>query len=77
LEEDVPPDYTVWHPKLGMSPKPHYQRRQIPKRLAEAGVVDAFDPETDPRTEKEMTYLMGARRLYDCGKKRWKWTPVA
>lgn len=74
LEEDVPPDYTIWHPKLGILPKPHYQRRQIPKRLKEVGVDDAFNPETDPRTEREMTYLMGARRLYDCGKKRWKWT---
>jgi len=37
-------------------------------------VDEVFDPKTDPRTEAEMTYLMGARRIYDCGKKRWVWT---
>lgn len=75
LDAEVAPDYTVWHPKLGILPKPHYQRRQIPNRLAAVGSTEVFDPATDPRTEKEMTYLMGARRLYDCGKKRWVWTP--
>jgi hypothetical protein len=74
LEADVPADYQVWSMKLGLRPKPHYQRRTLPKRLDEHGVVDAFDPASDPRTEAEMTYLMGARRIYDCGKKRWVWT---
>jgi hypothetical protein len=74
LEEDVAPDYQVWSPKLGLRPKPHYQRRVLPKRLAEHGVDEVFDPATDRRTEAEMTYLMGARRIYDCGKKRWLWT---
>lgn len=74
LEEDVVPDYQVWSPKLGLRPKPHYQRRVLPKRLAEHGLADSFDPQTDPRTEAEMTYLMGARRIYDCGKRRWLWT---
>jgi hypothetical protein len=74
LEAELPADYQVWSPKLGLRPKPHYQRRVLPKRLQEHGVVDAFDPETDPRTETEMTYLMGAGKLYDCGKKRWVWT---
>ena len=74
LEEDVAPDYQVWSPKLGLRPKPHYQRRVLPKRLAEHGVDEPFDPATDRRTEAEMTYLMGARRIYDCGKKRWLWT---
>lgn len=74
LEEDVVPDYQVWSPKLGLRPKPHYQRRVLPKRLAEHGVDEPFDPATDRRTEAEMTYLMGARRIYDCGKKRWLWT---
>lgn len=74
LEEDVAPDYQVWSQKLGLRPKPHYQRRVLPKRLEEHGVEEVFDPETDPRTEAEMTYLMGARRIYDCGKKRWQWT---
>ena len=71
LEEDVAPDYQVWSQKLGLRPKSHYQRRQLPKRLGEHGVTDAFNPDTDPRTETEMTYLMGAQRIFDCGKKRW------
>lgn len=74
LEAEVTEDYQVWSPKIGMRPKSHYQRRQLPKRLQEHGISEVFDPETDPRTEAEMTYLMGARRLYDCGKKRWLWT---
>ena len=77
LAEEVPEDYVVWSPKIGVRPKPHYQRRLLPKRLEEHGRAEPFDPETDPRTEAEMTYLMGARRLYDCGKKRWLWTRPA
>lgn len=75
LEDNVAPDYQVWSPKLGLRPKPHYQRRSLSKRLADHGIDDVFDPETDPRTEREMVYLMGAARIYDCGKKRWVWTP--
>lgn len=74
LDAEVVPDYQVWSPKLGLRPKPHYQRRHIAARLAEHGVSEVFDPATDARTEAEMTYLMGARRVYDCGKKRWVWT---
>jgi hypothetical protein len=37
-------------------------------------VEGAFNPETDARTEAEMTYLMGCRRVYDCGKRKWLWT---
>lgn len=73
LEAEVAPDYTVFHPKTGLLPKPHWQRRVIPKRLEQVGVDAQFDPKTDPRTEKEMTYLAGAGRIYDCGKKRWVW----
>lgn len=73
LEEELGPDYMVYHPKFGLLPKSHYQRRMIPKRLEELGINEKFDPKTDPRTEAEMTYFMGARRLYDCGKKRWSW----
>jgi len=73
LEADVAPDYTVWSPKLGIMPKPHYQRRALPKRLQEHGVIEVFDPENDPRTEAEITYLMKCGRIYDCGKKRWVW----
>jgi hypothetical protein len=75
MEEEVPEDYVVWSPKLGILPKSHYQRRVLPQRLREHGLDEAFDPATDPRTEAEMTYLMGAQRLFDCGKKRWVWTP--
>ena len=75
LEGETSPDYQVWSPKLGLRPKSHYQRRLLPVRLKEHDVDDVFDPETDPRTEAEMTYLMGCRRLYDCGKRRWIWTP--
>lgn len=74
LEADIAPDYQVWSPKIGLRPKPHYQRRNIPKRLQEHGSVSEFDPATDARTEREMTYLMGCGRIYDCGKKRWVWT---
>jgi hypothetical protein len=73
LEEELGPDYMVWSPKNGLWSKNHYQRRLIPKRLVGHGVEDTFDPKTDPRTEAEMTYLMGCRRIYDCGKKRWVW----
>lgn len=75
LEAEVVPDYQVWSPKTGLRPKPHYQRRLLPARLKEHGVDELFDPKTDARTEAEVTYLMGARRIYDCGKKRWVWTP--
>lgn len=73
LEADVAPDYQVWSPKLGLSPKPHYQRRQLQKRLQEHEMTDSYVHETDPRTEAQMTYLMKAGRIYDCGKKRWVW----
>jgi len=76
LEAELPPDYQVWSPKFGLRPKTLYQRRNIPARLAEHGVGEVFDPEIDPRSESEMTFLMGCRRLYDCGKKRWVWRPV-
>lgn len=74
LEADVKADYSVWSPKVGIQPKPHYQRRMIPKRLLEHSKEDIFDPATDLRTEAQMTYLMGCGRIYDCGKKRWVWT---
>jgi hypothetical protein len=77
LEAEVQPDYQVWSPKIGLRPKPHYQRRVLQKRLEEHGVEELFNPAQDKRTEAEMTYLMGARRIYDCGKKRWLWTAPA
>lgn len=77
LEEETAPDYQVWSPKLGLRPKSHYQRRNLAARLKEHNVDTPFDAETDPRTEAEITYSMGCRRLYDCGKKRWVWKPCA
>lgn len=65
------PDYSVYHPKLGTLPKSAWQRRNLPSIAAKLGVELEFDPETDPRTERGITYLLGGRRLYDCGKKRW------
>jgi len=76
LENEITVDYQVWSQKIGIRPKAHYQRRDIPKRLLEHGCTDTYNPETDTRTEKEMTYLMGARRIYDCGKKKWLWSVV-
>lgn len=76
MEEEIRPDYQVWSPRIGLHPKTHYQRRNIPQRLLDHGLDEVFDPETDPRSEADMTYLMGARRIYDCGKKRWVWRPL-
>ena len=73
MEEEVKPDYQIWSMKKGLAPKSNYQRRNIPVRLKEHGSNDEYDPKTDTRTEREMTYSMGARRIYDCGKKRWVW----
>lgn len=73
LAENMAPDYQVWSPKIGLKSKASYQRRNIQARLDDHGVVDTFDARTDSRTESEMTYLMGGRRIFDCGKKRWEW----
>jgi len=73
LERELAPDYAVWSPKLGLLPKTQYQRKFIQKRLEEHGLTDIFNADTDPRTESDMTYLMGARRIFDCGKRRWVW----
>ncbi len=74
LDGELPPDYQVWSPKLGLMTKDKYQRRLLPKRLVEHGIVDQFDPASDPRSEADMTYAMGCRRIFDCGKRRWLWT---
>lgn len=75
LEEVTEPDYQVYHQKIGLLPKSAWQRKSIPKRIKEIGSDEVFDPETDPRTEREMTFLLGAQRVFDCGKKRWTFTP--
>lgn len=74
LVEDSAADYQVWHKKLGLKPKTHWQRREIQSRAKDLGIDLDFDHETDPRTERDMTYLLGGRRIYDCGKKKWVWT---
>jgi hypothetical protein len=73
LEEDMPPDYQVWSPKIGLRPKSHYQRRLLQQRMEEHQVPGPFDADTDPRSEADITYLLKCRRIYDCGKKRWVW----
>jgi hypothetical protein len=73
LEEETEPDYQVYHPKTGLLPKTAWQRKKIPARVRDVGSAELFDPASDPRSERDMTYLLGARRLYDCGKKRWVW----
>ena len=75
LEEVTEPDYQVYHQKIGLLPKSAWQRKSIPKRIKEIGSDEVFDPETDPRTEREITFLLGAQRVFDCGKKRWTFTP--
>lgn len=70
------PDYRVFHPGNGLRPKPHWQRRLIPKRLEEIGRSDVnFNPDKsiDPRTEREIEDLVGAIRLWDSGKIKWVW----
>jgi len=74
LDEETAADYQVWHPKLGLMPKAAWQRRNIVSLAKRLGFEIGFDHETDPRTERDMTYLLGGRRIYDCGKKRWTWT---
>lgn len=62
-----PPSGRIWH-------KSAWQRKNIPARLRELGLDDTFDPNTDPRTEREMQRAAGVYRIMDAGKIRWKWT---
>jgi len=73
LEGLVRPEYQVFHPKLGLMPKASWQRSKIPALIRKLGSSETFDPATDPRSERGMTYLLGGMRLFDCGKKRWVW----
>lgn len=69
---EVPPDYRVWHPKTGVLPKSHWQRRNIPKILELIGHKGTpFDPATDPRTEHAVQDEVGALRIWDSGKTKW------
>lgn len=75
---NVSADYRVHHQRTGKTwHKSAWQRRHIPARLAELGIADAYDPGTDPRTEREMQAAVGAIRIMDAGKIRWKWTKNA
>lgn len=68
----IPADYRVYHQPSGrLWHKSKWQRRHIPARLAEIGSKIVFDPETDPRTEREIQNQAGALRIYDAGKIRW------
>lgn len=73
LEEETGPDYQVYHPKTGLLAKTAWQRKNIPARIRDIGAHETFNPATDPRSERDMTYLLGAQRMFDCGKKRWVW----
>ena len=73
LEEETDPDYQVYHPKTGLLAKTAWQRKNIPARIRDIGASEVFNPATDPRSERDMTYLLGAQRMFDCGKKRWVW----
>lgn len=64
-------DYQVWSSKIGLKPKSHYQRRKLPARQAEHGVPVDFKPDSDVRSESQVTYEMKCGRIYDCGKKKW------
>ena len=72
LDAEVEPDYQVYHQKIGLKPKSHWQRRNIPARLAEIGWEGGFDPETDPRTEWQVEDEVGCMRIFDAGKIRWR-----
>lgn len=71
---ELPADYRVAHVNAGrIWHKAAWQRKHIPARLRELGVDAAFDPATDPRTERDMQALAGVVRIMDAGKIRWKW----
>lgn len=69
-------DYRVYHQRTGkLWHKSSWQRRYIPARLEELGIRATFDPDTDPRTERDMQRIAGVFRVRDAGKIRWKWGP--
>jgi hypothetical protein len=75
LAREIPPDYRVYHHALGFRPKGAWARKRIPDRLRQIGRTDiAFDPAADPRTEWDIEDAVNALRLWDSGKKLWRWT---
>lgn len=76
LDAELPPDYAVWSPKIGLRSKSNYQRRELQQRLRDHGSSELYDHTVDTRTEWDMTQLMKCGRIYDCGKKRWLYQPL-
>lgn len=71
---DLPADYKVIHPAtLKVWHKSMWQRKSIPRRLAEIGSTETFDPQTDQRTEHQMHDIAKVLRIWDAGKTRWLW----
>lgn len=75
LEAVSEPDYRVYHQRLGLMLKTSWQRSKIADRIRDLKSTETYDHLTDPRSEREMTYLLGGIRLFDCGKKRWVLRP--
>ena len=74
LAREIPPDYRVYHQALGFRPKSSWARKQLPARLRQIGRTDlAFDPATDLRTEWDIEDAVNAFRMWDSGKKLWRW----
>lgn len=76
LEATLGPDYKVYHQRLGLLPKTSWRREKIADRIRDLKSSETYDADGDPRSERKMTYLLGGIRLYDCGKKKWVWTPA-
>ena len=70
--DDLMPRYRIWHPKYGIKHRTFWQKKNIPKRLAELGLTDAFNPEA--QTTQDGHRLCGCRYAWDHGKRRWLWT---
>lgn len=75
LKATLGPDYKVYHQRLGLLPKTSWRREKIADRIRDLKSSETYDADGDPRSERKMTYLLGGIRLYDCGKKKWVWTP--
>lgn len=74
IDGRVAADYRVADKRgLRVWAKAAWQRRFIPKRLAELGLPVNFDPASDPRSEHQLQDEIGVVRIFDAGKLRWKW----
>jgi hypothetical protein len=75
LDGEIQADYRVVHPRtLTTWHKSLWQRKSIPARLREIGSSETFEPETDPRTERQMQDAVKVLRVWDAGKTRWRWS---